>query len=58
MATESIASFDELLDVLERNPQYRARLRQSILDDEFQRLPQQVTALTEQTRALGEVTTS
>ncbi len=58
MATESITSFDELLEVLERNPQYRARLRQSILDEEFQRLPQQVTALTEQTRTLGEVTTS
>ena len=58
MATESITSFDELLDVLERNPRYRARLRQSILDEEFRRLPQQVTALTEQTRTLGEVTTS
>lgn len=58
MATESIASFDELLEVLERNPQYRSRLRQSILDEEFRRLPQQVTALTEQTRTLGEVTAS
>ncbi|MCY4374677.1 MAG: hypothetical protein OXC31_12955 [Spirochaetaceae bacterium] len=58
MATESITSFDELLDVLERNPRYRARLRQSILDEEFRRLPQQVTALTEQTRTLGEVTRS
>lgn len=58
MAAERITSFDELLEVLERNPQYRARLRQSILDEEFQRLPQQVTALTEQTRTLGEVTTS
>ena len=56
MATETITSFDDLLALLEQNPQYRSRLRQSILDEEFQRLPQQVNALTEQTRTLGEVT--
>lgn len=58
MATESITSFDDLLGLLDRNPQYRSRLRQSILDDEFQRLPEHVTMLTKQTRILGEVTTS
>ena len=58
MATESITSFDDLLGLLDRNPQYRSRLRQSILDEEFQRLPEHVTMLTEQTRILGEVTTS
>ena len=54
MAAETITSFDDLIGVLERNPQYRSRLRQSILDEEFQRLPEQVTALTEQVRALSE----
>ena len=54
MTSESITSFDALLDVLERNPEYRARLRQSILDEEFQRLPQQVTALTERMDQLTE----
>ena len=56
MATETITSFDDLLALLEQNPQYRSRLRQSILDEEFQRLLKQVNALTEQTRTLGEVT--
>ena len=54
MAAETITSFDDLIGVLERNPQHRSRLRQSILDEEFQRLPEQVTALTEQVRALSE----
>ena len=58
MATESITSFDDLLGLLERNPQYRSRLRQSILDAEFQRLPEHVTTLAGQIRTLGEVTTS
>lgn len=58
MATESITSFDDLIALLDRNPHYRSRLRQSILDEEFQRLPEHVTALTEQTRILGEVATS
>ena len=58
MATESITSFDDLIGLLDRNPEYRSRLRQAILDEEFQRLPEHVTVLTEQTRILGEVTTS
>lgn len=58
MATESITSFDDLIGLLDRNPEYRSRLRQAILDEEFQRLPEHVTMLTEQTRILGEVTTS
>ena len=47
METETITSFDDLIGLLERNPQYRSRLRQSILDEEFQRLPEQVRALSE-----------
>ena len=58
MVTETITSFDDLIGVLERNPQYRSQLRQSILDEEFQRLPEQVTALTEQVRALSEAIAS
>ena len=58
MAAGSVTTFDDLLELLARNPQYRARLRQSVLDEEFQRLPQQVTALTEQTEALGRVATA
>ncbi len=45
MATEQIDSFDDLLGLLERNPEYRARLRQLILDEEFQQLPAQVQLL-------------
>lgn len=58
MATETITSFDDLIGVLDRNPQYRSRLRQSILDEEFQRLPEQVTALTEHVRVLSEAIAS
>ena len=58
MATETITSFDDLIGVLERNPQYRSRLRQSILDEEFQRLPEQVGVLAERTQTLIETTTS
>ena len=58
MDTERIMSFDDLVELLERHPQYRARLRQSILDEEFQRLPAHVAKLTDQTRTLSEVTTS
>lgn len=58
MPTETITSFDDLIAVLDRNPQYRSRLRQSILDDEFQRLPEQMAVLTERTQTLVETTTS
>ncbi len=58
MPTETITSFDDLIAVLDRNPQYRSRLRQSILDDEFQRLPEQMAALTERTQTLVETTAS
>ena len=54
MATEPIASFDDLLGVLQRNPEYRARLRQLILDEEFQQLPAQVRGNTERLDALTE----
>ncbi len=52
MATEPIASFDDLLGFLERNPEYRGRLRQLILDEEFQQLPAQVRGNTERLDAL------
>lgn len=54
MATEQIPTFDDLMDLLERNPEYRERLRQHILGDEFRRLPAQIIALAEQMQALTE----
>ena len=45
MATEQIDSFDDLLGLLERNQEYRARLRRMILDEEFRQLPAQVQLL-------------
>lgn len=51
MATERIDNFDDLLGLLERNPEYRARLRQLMLDEEFQQLPAQVQALIQTTQA-------
>ena len=47
MATEEIITFDDLLALLERNPEYRERLRQQILDEEFQRLPREVGSMAE-----------
>ena len=52
MAAEEIITFDDLMDLLERNPEYRERLRQQILDEEFLQLPAQMIALTEQVRLL------
>ena len=54
MATEQIDSFDDLLGLLERNPEYRIRLRQLILDEEFQQMPAQVRAQFERFDALTE----
>ncbi|MDE2787016.1 MAG: hypothetical protein OXL37_10175 [Chloroflexota bacterium] len=54
MATEQIDSFDDLLGLLEREPGYRARLRQLILDEEFQQLPAAVRAQSERFDALTE----
>lgn len=50
MATEQIPTFDDLMALLEREPEYRARLRQLILDEEFQQLPAQVRLLVETVR--------
>lgn len=50
MATEQIDSFDDLLGLLEREPEYRSRLRELILDEEFQQLPAQVRLLVETVR--------
>ena len=51
MATERIETFEDLIDVLDRNPEYQRRLRQRFLDDEFMRLPAQTRALTERVNA-------
>ena len=44
MASGEITNFDDLMALLERNPEYRERLRRSILDEEFRRLPDNVRA--------------
>ena len=54
MATEQIDSFDDLLGLLERETEYRARRRQLILDEEFQQLPAAVRAQSERFDALTE----
>ena len=51
MATERIDTFDDLVDVLDRNPDYQRRLRQRFLDEEFLQLPAQTRALTERVNA-------
>ena len=51
MATERIETFEDLIGVLDRNPEYQRRLRQRFLDDEFMRLPAQTRALTERVNA-------
>lgn len=45
MATEQIPTFDDLMALLERNPEYRERLRRQILDEEFRQLPTQMQLL-------------
>ena len=54
MATEQIPTFDDLMALLERNPEYRERLRCQILDEEFRRLPTDVRAQSERFDALTE----
>ena len=54
MATEEIRTFDDLMVLLERNPEYLSRLRQVILDEEFRQLPAQVRAQSERLDALAE----
>ncbi len=54
MATEQIPTFDDLMALLERNPEYRERLRRQILDEEFRRLPTDVRAQSERFDALTE----
>ena len=51
MATERIETFEDLIGVLDRNPEYQRRLRQRFLDDEFMRLPAQTRGLTERVNA-------
>ncbi len=45
MATEEIITFDDLMGLLERNPDHLARLRRQVLDEEFRQLPAQVQLL-------------
>ncbi len=47
MATEEITTFEDLVGLLERNPEYRERLHRIMLDDEFLQLPTQVRMLLE-----------
>ncbi len=47
MATDEIITFDDLMGLLERNPEHLARLRRQILDEEFQQLPAEVRSLVE-----------
>ena len=54
MATEEIRTFDDLMVLLERNPEYLSRLRQVVLDEEFRQLPAQVRAQSERFDALAE----
>ena len=42
-----IESFQDILDVLERNPEYREAMRRHILDEEIQRLPAEFRQLRE-----------
>lgn len=52
MAAEETITFDDLIRLLERNPEHRERLRRQILDEQFLQLPAQMMALTEQVRQL------
>ena len=54
MATEEIITFDDLMGLLERNPDHLARLRRQILDEEFRQLPAEVRAQSERFDALTE----
>ena len=45
MATEEIITFDDLMGLLERNPDHLVRLRRQILDEEFRQLPAQMQLL-------------
>ena len=38
----TVNTFDDLLDILDRNPDYREALRQRVLDEEFARLPERI----------------
>ena len=44
---DEIITFDDLMALLERRPDYLARLRQMVLDEEFRQLPAQVRSLIE-----------
>ena len=53
MATP-IQSFQDILDVLEQNPEYREAMRRYILDEEFRRLPADVRELRESIASLAQ----
>ncbi len=53
MATR-IESFQDILDLLEQNPEYREAMRRYILDEEFRRLPADVRELRESIVSLAQ----
>ena len=53
MATP-IQSFQDILDVLEQNPEYREAMRRYILDEEFRRLPADNRELRESIASLAQ----
>ena len=52
--TTPIQSFQDILDLLEQNPEYREAMRRHILDEEFRRLPADVRELRESITSLAQ----
>lgn len=53
--TIPIESFQDILDVLEQNPEYREAMRRHILDEEIRRLPAEFRALRETVDELAQL---
>ena len=52
--TTPIQSFQDILDLLEQNPEYREAMRRYILDEEFRRVPADVRELRESIASLAQ----
>ena len=52
--TTPIQSFQDILDLLEQNPEYREAMRRHILDEEFRRVPADVRELQESIASLAQ----
>ena len=52
--TTPIQSFQDILDLLEQNPEYREAMRRHILDEEFRRVPADVRELRESIASLAQ----